>query len=204
MMERPEIAHAPSEVQRAGLRWCAVQAGYGAAEGGPEADAVAELGLGAFAAARRRPVLFPEALPTLRRLRAAGCVVGTITNGNADASTIAGLRDLVDFALTAEGVGAAKPDAAIFAAAMAAAGVSDPALCVHVGDDHAKDVGGAHAAGWRSIWCPAGQSWEFGGPVSLAVPPPSELGAADARVFSLAQIPAVLRGWTDDAAPARL
>ena len=43
--------------------------------------------------------------------------------------------------------------------------MTDPAGCVHVGDDHGKDVLGARGAGWRSIWCPVGQAWEASGPV---------------------------------------
>ena len=115
---RLEIAHSPSELQKEGLRWCATQEGY------DDQEAVADLGFGAFAAARLRPVMFPGALELLRDLRAAGYTVGTLSNGNADVTSIAELRDCVDFSLTAEGVGAAKPDSAMFHAAMAAAGVS--------------------------------------------------------------------------------
>ena len=65
-------------------------------------------------------------------------------------------------------------------------------------DDHAKDVLGASGAGWRTIWVPAQQAWDAGGPVSVPLPLPNELGEADARVandFGLAQIPAIVQGW---------
>eukprot|EP01045_Picozoa_sp_COSAG04_P031083 COSAG04_NODE_5621_length_1548_cov_1.331953_3_plen_80_part_00 len=75
-------------------------------------------------------------------------------------------------------------------------------------DDHAKDVLGASGAGWRTIWCPANQAWDAGGPVSVAMPPPDELGEADARVanegLGLAQIPAIVQGWDAAAERARL
>ena len=185
---RPDIAHSPSELQKEGLRWCAREMGY-------EPEAVAALGFAAFAEARLQPTLFPGALELLQSLRDAGYVVGTLSNGNADVANIAGLCDCVDFALTAEGVGAAKPDTAMFHAAMAAAGVTDPAACVHVGDDHGKDVLGAQNAGWRSIWCPASQAWEAAGPVVVEVPGEHMLGKADARIFELGQIAHVCASW---------
>eukprot|EP01043_Picozoa_sp_COSAG02_P046472 COSAG02_NODE_4350_length_5463_cov_2.614840_2_plen_108_part_00 len=103
-------------------------------------------------------------------LRGMGKIIGTLTNGNADVAGIAGLRDLVDFSLTAEGVGAAKPDRTMFEAAMRVAGITDASQCVHVGDDHGKDVIGAKSAGWRAIWCPKGQAWEASGPVAVTIP----------------------------------
>ena len=74
-------------------------------------------------------------------------------------------------------------------------------------DDHAKDVLGASDAGWRTIWGPARQAWDAGGPVSVPMPPPDELGEADARVANavgLAQIPAIVEGWDVAAERARL
>jgi putative hydrolase of the HAD superfamily len=47
-------------------------------------------------------------------------------------------------------VGTIKPHPAIFAAALAALGASDPGACLHVGDDWAADVVGAKRAGWRA------------------------------------------------------
>ena len=127
---RPEIRHSPTDLQQEGLRWCAAEAGYR-----DEAERVVEVGYGAFAAARLRPTLFAEALPTLRALRSQGKVIGTLTNGNGDALAIEGLRDLIDFALTAQDVGDAKPSRAMFEAALTAANLPDlqPGECVHVG-----------------------------------------------------------------------
>lgn len=193
---RPDIAHSPSELQKEGLRWCAREAGYD-----DDPEAVAALGFEAFAAARLQPTIFSGALEMLKSLRAAGYIVGTLSNGNADVANIAELCDCVDFSLTAEGVGAAKPDVSMFHAAMAAAGVTDPAACVHVGDDHGKDVLGAKNAGWRSIWCPASQAWEAAGPVVVEVPGEHVLGEADARIFELGQIVGVCTGWDSDSRP---
>lgn len=160
---RPEIAHSPSDLQKAALRICAVEESY-------DPTAVSEEGFGAFAAARLRPTLYPGALEMIQVLRSMGKIIGTLTNGNAEVPGIAGLRDLVDFSLTAEAVGAAKPDRAMFEAAMRVAGITDPSQCVHVGDDHGKDVIGAKSAGWRTIWCPKGQAWETSGPVAVTIP----------------------------------
>jgi HAD superfamily hydrolase (TIGR01509 family) len=61
-----------------------------------------------------------------------------------------GLRELVDEVVVSAVVGAAKPDRAIFEAALAAAGCEAPEA-VHVGDSAEADVGGARAAGIRPL-----------------------------------------------------
>ena len=61
-----------------------------------------------------------------------------------------GLAGLVDGAVASAELGAAKPDAAMFARGLALAGV-EPGAAWHVGDDVAADVGGALAAGIRPV-----------------------------------------------------
>jgi putative hydrolase of the HAD superfamily len=59
-----------------------------------------------------------------------------------------GLADLVDGALASAEVGSAKPDGAIFAAALELAGTGD---AWHVGDTVEADVQGALNAGLRPV-----------------------------------------------------
>jgi putative hydrolase of the HAD superfamily len=92
---------------------------------------------------------YPDAAPALRELRAAG--IRTVVVSNWDASLHerlqeTGLAPLLDGALASAEVGAAKPERAIFAAALALAGV-EAADAWHVGDTVAVDVEGALAAG---------------------------------------------------------
>jgi len=49
-------------------------------------------------------------------------------------------------------VGTIKPQPAIFEAARLALGNPEPRSILHVGDDWAADVVGAHAMGWRTAW----------------------------------------------------
>jgi putative hydrolase of the HAD superfamily len=61
-----------------------------------------------------------------------------------------GLLGLVDAVVASAVVGAAKPDARIFMAALQAAGC-EAAEAVHVGDSVDNDVAGATAAGIRAV-----------------------------------------------------
>ena len=49
-------------------------------------------------------------------------------------------------------VGTIKPRPEIFEAARIALGMPEPGSILHVGDDWAADVAGAHAVGWRTAW----------------------------------------------------
>ena len=94
---------------------------------------------------------YPDAAPTLRELRAAG--LRTVVVSNWDHSLHerlqeTGLADLVDGALASAEVGSAKPDGAIFAAALELAGTGD---AWHVGDTVEADVQGALGAGLRPV-----------------------------------------------------
>ncbi len=62
----------------------------------------------------------------------------------------AGLLGLVDDAVSSAEAGAAKPDPAVFRAALAAAGC-EPGEAVHVGDSQENDVAGAAAAGVPAV-----------------------------------------------------
>ena len=94
---------------------------------------------------------YPDVAPALRELRAAG--FRTVVVSNWDHSLHerlqeTGLAELVDGALASAEVGCAKPDPAIFAAALELAG-SDGGW--HVGDTVEADVAGARNAGLRPV-----------------------------------------------------
>lgn len=124
--------------------------------------------------------LFPDAVPALEACRRAGSVVGVVSNWDARLLRICRGLDLerrLDFICYSAGVGAAKPDPRIFAAALAKAGVPRERV-LHVGDSHADDVAGARAAGLDALWLRR----EMGGPEP-------DTAAAD----SLAEVPDLCR-----------
>ena len=96
---------------------------------------------------------YPDAAPALAALRGAG--IRTVVVSNWDWSLHerleeTGLAPLVDGALASAEIGSAKPDGAIFRAALALAGAA-PEEAWHVGDTPEADVEGARAAGLRPI-----------------------------------------------------
>lgn len=96
-----------------------------------------------------------------------------------------GLDGYIDAVVSSRDVGAAKPDAAFFEAALRQAGVNGkavaPAHAVMVGDRTDNDVGGARGAGLRAVWYNPSR-----GPLPDGAP------AADAEVAQLSELPAVL------------
>jgi putative hydrolase of the HAD superfamily len=96
---------------------------------------------------------FEDAAPALRRLRRRGLKLVVVSNWDCSLPDVleqVGLLTLVDAVVASAAVGAAKPDARIFHAALAAAGCG-AAGAVHVGDSVANDVEGARAAGIRPV-----------------------------------------------------
>ena len=96
---------------------------------------------------------FPDAVPALEALRAAG--VRVVAASNWDVSlheqlAATGLTPLLDGALSSAEVGAPKPDPRIFTRALALAGAR-AVEALHVGDDVEADVGGARAAGLEPV-----------------------------------------------------
>jgi putative hydrolase of the HAD superfamily len=90
---------------------------------------------------------FPEVPGALRAWRAAGARLVVCSNWDVSLREVldaTGLAALVDGVVTSAEEGVAKPDPALFAAAL---GGADPALALHVGDEVATDVYGARAAG---------------------------------------------------------
>jgi HAD superfamily hydrolase (TIGR01549 family) len=97
--------------------------------------------------------LYPDALPALESLAAAGYGVAVI--GNQPASRTAELRALgVDVAVMvmSDELGVAKPAPAFFAAVLGQLGGPAAGDVAYVGDRVDNDVGPAAAAGLRAVW----------------------------------------------------
>ena len=98
---------------------------------------------------------FADVLPTLSRLRAAGLLLGLVTNGAGVTQRSAlrqmGIEDLFAAVIVSAEVGVVKPDPKIFEIALSLLG-STAGEAVNVGDRLSTDVAGAAAAGIRAVW----------------------------------------------------
>lgn len=101
--------------------------------------------------------LFDDVLPALDAL--AHLPLGVITNGLAPQQraklTRTGIAGRFAVMVTSDVSGLSKPDPRIFHEAAARLGAVRES-CVHVGDDWARDVQGAVAAGFRPVWLDRG------------------------------------------------
>ena len=140
-IERPELAHDFSRQRRESLTRALQLAGDDAALADPAYDI--------FFAARNRVECFADALPALQSL-AERWPIAALTNGNADLQAI-GLAPYFKMTVSARAFGVSKPDPRIFHEACRQLGAA-PHEVLHVGDDWALDVAGAHHAGLMSAW----------------------------------------------------
>lgn len=137
----PHLAHDFSAQRRLSLREALLPHGY--------AEDHVEGAFNAFYAARNQVECYADSLPALKRL-AARFPLAAITNGNADLDAI-GLQHFFRFSLRAADFGSAKPAVEIFHAACEKLNLA-PSEVLHVGDDPALDVVGAHRAGLHCAW----------------------------------------------------
>jgi putative hydrolase of the HAD superfamily len=96
---------------------------------------------------------YDDAGPAIRAARERGIRVVVASNwdiGLGEVLARIGLGPLLDGVVTSASVGARKPAAAVFEAALRIAG-ADPADALHVGDSLAEDVAGARAAGLSAV-----------------------------------------------------
>jgi putative hydrolase of the HAD superfamily len=124
---------------------------------------------------------FPDAAPLLRELKGRGLRVVAASNWDAslpEGLEQTGLARYLDGAVSSAVVGAAKPDPAVFGAALAVAGCA-PHEALHVGDSPDGDVDGARAAG-----VPVALLDRYG---ALADPPPPV-----PKISSLAEVPSLI------------
>lgn len=97
--------------------------------------------------------LYPDVLPAIRELRAAGVRRGIVSDWGSNLLPIAdglGLTPELDFVIASGAVGLSKPDPAFFRLAATRAGVP-PAETLMVGDSYRADVEGAQSAGMDAI-----------------------------------------------------
>jgi putative hydrolase of the HAD superfamily len=113
-----------------------------------------------YAEARERALaairLYPDAVETVRSLRALGLKVGVLTNGPSELQRrkleLLKLEDELDAVAISGEIGVAKPDPEAYAAAVAMLGL-DAAEVAMVGDHVENDVAGALAAGLgAAVW----------------------------------------------------
>ena len=96
---------------------------------------------------------YPEVPAVLERLRAAGARLAVVSNWDVSLHDVlerTRLRALVDVVVISAELGAAKPDPAIFRAALERVGVT-AREAIHVGDSVEHDVAGARAAGLEAV-----------------------------------------------------
>jgi putative hydrolase of the HAD superfamily len=103
---------------------------------------------------------FGDVRAALRRWRADGLTLIVASNWDIslrDVLRTTGLRNLVDGVVCSADVGRAKPDPAVFHAALDLLGLP-PERVVHIGDGLEEDVAGARAAGIEPILLHRGEA----------------------------------------------
>ncbi len=110
---------------------------------------LAKQGVSIFRQARNQVMPWDDVLPVLGYLRQRYMLV-SLTNGNAQIEHTP-LRDCFHLSLSAEEVGTAKPDPAMFHAARHWSGISFEEM-LHVGDDWERDVSPAARLGMATAW----------------------------------------------------
>jgi HAD superfamily hydrolase (TIGR01549 family) len=126
--------------------------------------------------------LYPDAVPTLTRLRAAGLEIGLAGNQSIDAEAeIRSLGLAVDFVASSARWVVEKPDPAFFRRIAAESGIAARQI-VYVGDRLDNDVLPAMAMGMTGVFVRRGP-W---GVIHATWP---EAAQADLRIESLAELP---------------
>jgi putative hydrolase of the HAD superfamily len=103
---------------------------------------------------------FADASDALSKARHRGQQVIVVSNWDCSLAQVlerVGLASLLDRVITSAAVGARKPAAAVFEAALAAARVT-PAQALHVGDSLEEDVAGARVVGIAAVWLNRGRA----------------------------------------------
>ena len=117
--------------------------------------------------------------------------VAVVSNGSARVQRTklarAGLAEVLPDVFLSGEVGASKPDARIFEAALAHVGRS-PEEVLHVGDDPERDIVGAARLGLATCWVSHGRPWPS------ALPPP--MFTVECIPSRLDDIAGVLTRWT--------
>jgi putative hydrolase of the HAD superfamily len=131
----------------------------------------------------------PAAAAMLTRLRSGGIKIGLLSNTlwprdwHDEILRRDGVLDLFDGTVYSSELPWAKPHREAFLAAMTAAGATDPAACVFVGDRPWDDIHGAQQVGMRTILIPHSE-----------VPGFAEV-TPDAVISNLSELPAIIASW---------
>lgn len=99
--------------------------------------------------------LYPDALPTLDRLKDAGYKMAIISNWSwhlPDLCDSLGITPYFEQIFTSARLGYAKPHPEIYQRALAGMQVEKPQTAVHIGDSYRADVLGAGRAGIQTLW----------------------------------------------------
>ena len=139
--EQPDIAHNLTLTRQISLHRLLDKYGYD--------TELAHQALEIFRVERNKVTPYEDVTPVLQLLRESYHLIA-VTNGNAEVAQTP-LKAYFHHALTAESVGASKPDVAMFNEAMRLANVT-PEQTLHIGDDPKTDIEAAHRAGIHSIW----------------------------------------------------
>jgi 2-haloalkanoic acid dehalogenase type II len=153
----PSLRHRLSDLRRLVLEDALRAVGYG------DAPALAAGAFEVFLDARHDVAYFEGTLVALQAL-ARRYTLAALSNGNADIRRL-GLEDIFAFHLNAEGVGAPKPQPAMFEQALQRAGLG-PEQAVHIGDHAVDDVAGAAGVGMKTVWVNEGGGPWPGGDVT--------------------------------------
>ena len=124
--------------------------------------------------------LYPDALPCLAAVAAAGYTVGAVGNTGVEMERFLRERCDLDFVASSASLGAAKPDPAFFAAVAGLAG-AEPERIAYVGDRLDNDVLPAGAAGMVAVHIRRGP-WGY---LHAGMP---EAVRADLRIDSLDEL----------------
>lgn len=114
-----------------------------------DGELVSRRGFEVFFHARQQVEFYQDVLPSLRRLKRK-FRLGAISNGNASVDHV-GLGHLIEHAVSASDVQAAKPDPQIYAQ-LAQYFEAAPEQILYVGDHPVYDVVGATDAGYHAVW----------------------------------------------------
>jgi HAD superfamily hydrolase (TIGR01549 family) len=155
----PDKAHDLSFLRREAIRESLLRAG--------DAPHLADAAFEVFFSERQNVTLYEGVSAALARLAARYPLV-SLSNGNADVFKTEA-APYFKAAVSARGVGVAKPDVRIFQ--VAAAQLNLPAESVlHLGDDATTDVMGARRAGMQTAWVNTqGHDWPHDEPQPLTV-----------------------------------
>lgn len=141
LKKKPEIAHDLSAIRKESIRLALYRAG--------DDPLLADAAFEVFFAERNRIEYYEDALPAIQALAVRYPLI-SLSNGNAQLDRV-GLAPYFKAAVSATGFGVAKPDVRIFHEAARVINVR-PEEVLHVGDDAALDVLGAHQAGMQTVW----------------------------------------------------